>query len=95
MGVAKLLRVCQVATEADLPQLWIDLAAVPKKQDLVTMQQAFDQVVKTDLNMPGTRIPITPDIMGKICSLGFDMTDDDDLTPACIHSLSGIKINRR
>jgi hypothetical protein len=80
VGVAKLLRICQVATSAELPQLWIDLAAAPKKQDLVTMQQAFDHTANTDLNMPGTRIPVTPDIAGKIRSLAFEMTDDDDLT---------------
>jgi hypothetical protein len=56
------------------------LAAVPKKQDLMTIQQAFDHVANTDLNMPGTHIPVTPDITGKIRSLGFEMTDDDNLT---------------
>jgi hypothetical protein len=78
--VAKLLRVCQVAMVADLPQLWIDLAAAPKKQDLVTIQQAFNHVANNDLNMPGMHIPITPDIAGKMHSLGFEMTNDNDLT---------------
>lgn len=32
MGIMKLLRICQVATLAELPQLWIDLAAAPKKK---------------------------------------------------------------
>jgi hypothetical protein len=80
MGVTKLLCICQVATAADPPQLWIDLAAAPKKQDLMTIQQAFDHVANTDLNMPGTHIPITPKIMAKIRSLGFEMTNDDNLT---------------
>jgi hypothetical protein len=78
--VATLLHVCQVVTAADLPQLWIDLAAAPKKQDLVTIQQAFNHVANTDLNMPGMRIPVTPNIAGKIRSLGFEMTDDNNLT---------------
>jgi hypothetical protein len=80
VGVAKLLRICQVATSAQLPQLWIDLAQAPKKQDLVTIQQAFDHVANTRLNMPGSRIPVTPDIAAKIRSLGFEMTNDEDLT---------------
>jgi hypothetical protein len=80
VGVAKLLRLCQVATSAELPQLWIDLASAPKKQDLVTIQQAFDHVASNVLNMPGTRIPMTPDIAGKIRSLAFEMSDEEDLT---------------
>jgi hypothetical protein len=80
VGVAKLLRICQAGTSAELPQLWIDLATVPKKQDLVTIQQAFDHIANAELNMPGTRIPVTPDIAGKIRSLAFEMTDEEDLT---------------
>jgi hypothetical protein len=80
IGVAKLLRLCQVATLAELPQIWIDLAAAPKKQDLVTIQQALDHVANNVLNMPGTRIPVMPDIAGKIRSLAFEMTDEEDLT---------------
>jgi hypothetical protein len=80
VGVAKLLRICQVATADGLPRLWTDLASAPKKQDLVTIQQAFDHVSNAVLNMPGTRIPVTPDIAGKIRSLGFEMTDEEDLT---------------
>jgi hypothetical protein len=80
VGAAKLLRLCQVATAAELPQIWIDLAAAPKKQDLVTIQQAFDHIANNVLNMLGTRIPVTPDIAGKIRSLAFEMTDKEDLT---------------
>lgn len=79
MGLVKLLWICQVTTSDELPQLWIDLASAPKKQDLVTIQQAFDHVANTKLNMPGMRIPITPDIAGKIRSLAFEMTDEEDL----------------
>lgn len=80
VGAAKLLRLCQVANSAALPQLWLDLARAPKKQALVTIQQAFDHMANDTLNMPGTRIPITPDIATKICSLSFEMTDEDDFT---------------
>jgi hypothetical protein len=75
-----LLRLCQVTTSAELPQLWIDLASAPKKQDLATIQQAFDHVANNVLNMPGTCIPVTLDIAGKIRSLAFEMTDEEDLT---------------
>lgn len=68
-----------MVTSAELPQLWIDLAQAPKKQDLVTIQQAFDHMVNTHLNMLGSQIPVTPDIASKICSLSFEMVDKEDL----------------
>ena len=79
VGTAKLLRICQVANSASLPQVWKDLASAPKKQDLVTFQQAFDNMALT-LNMPGMKVPITPDMGTKLRTLAFEMTNDDDLS---------------
>jgi hypothetical protein len=80
VGVAKLLHICQVTTAAELPQFWINLASAPKKQDLVTIQQAFDHIANNMLNMPGTCIPVMLDIAGKLRSLAFEMMDEEDLT---------------
>ena len=79
VGVAKLLRIAQVPNSVAFPQFWLDLSAAPKKQDLVTIQQAFDDMALA-LNMAGTKIPITPDIASKIRSLGFEMSDEEDLS---------------
>ena len=79
IGLAKLLRLSQVATSAELPQFWHDLAAAPKKNNIMTIQQAFNATALA-LNMPGTEVPITPDIATKIINLSFEMSDESDLT---------------
>jgi len=79
VGVAKLLRLCQVANSGALPQVWHDIASAPKKNDLTAMQQAFNDMAHRTLGMPGMDIPITPDIGTKIRTLAFEMTNEDDL----------------
>jgi len=60
--VAKLLRLCQVTNLVALLQVWHNIASAPKKNDLTAMQQAFNDMAHRTLGMPGTDIPITPDI---------------------------------
>jgi hypothetical protein len=78
-GVAKLLRLCQVANSDELPEMWQNLAAEPRRQDgIVTIQQAFDSTAQS-LGLYGVHIPITPDIVAKIRSIALDMANEEDL----------------
>jgi hypothetical protein len=79
-GVLKLLRLCQVPTADDLPEVWIQMANGPRRQDgIVTIQQAFDSMAQ-GLGLFGVHIPITPDLVAKIRSVALEMSNEDDLT---------------
>jgi hypothetical protein len=79
-GVLKLLRLCQVATSNELPDMWIQMANEPRRQDgIVTIQQAFDSMAQS-LGLFGVHIPITPDLVAKIRSVALEMSNEDDLT---------------
>jgi hypothetical protein len=79
-GVLKLLRLCQVPTSESLPDMWIQMANEPRRQDgIVTIQQAFDSTAQ-GLGLFGVHIPITPDLVAKIRSVALEMSNEDDLT---------------
>jgi hypothetical protein len=79
-GVLKLLRLCQVPTSDNLPDMWIQMADEPRRQDgIVTIQQAFDSMAQS-LGLFGVHIPITPDVVAKIRSVALEMSNEDDLT---------------
>jgi hypothetical protein len=79
-GVLKLLRLCQVPTSDSLPDMWIQMANEPHRQDgIVTIQQAFDSTAQS-LGLLGVHIPITPDVVAKIRSVALEMSNEDDLT---------------
>jgi hypothetical protein len=47
-GVLKLLRLCQVPAAENLPDMWIQMANEPRRQDgIVTIQQAFDSMAQS------------------------------------------------
>jgi hypothetical protein len=78
-GVLKLLRLCQVTTADTLPEMWINMAKEPRRQDgIVTIQQAFDSMAQ-NLGLFGVHIPITPDLVAKICSVALEMSNEEDL----------------
>jgi hypothetical protein len=79
-GVLKLLRLCQVPTSTNLPDMWIQMANEPHRQDgIVTIQQAFDSTAQS-LGLFGVHIPITPDVVAKIRSVALEMANEEDLT---------------
>jgi hypothetical protein len=79
-GVLKLLRLCQVPAAENLPDMWIQMANEPRRQDgIVTIQQAFDSTAQ-GLGLYGVHIPITPDVVAKIRSVALEMSNEDDLT---------------
>jgi hypothetical protein len=79
-GVLKLLRLCQVPTSDELPDMWVQMANEPRRQDgIVTIQQAFDSMAQS-LGLFGVHIPITPDVVAKIHSVALEMSNEDDLT---------------
>jgi hypothetical protein len=79
-GVLKLLRLCQVTTADDLPDMWTQMANEPRRQDgIVTIQQSFDSMAQ-GLGLFGVHIPITPDLVVKIRSVALEMSNEDDLT---------------
>jgi hypothetical protein len=80
-GVLKLLRLCQVPTSEDLPDMWTQMANEPRRQDgIVTIQQAFDTSMAQGLGLFGVHIPITLDVVAKIRSVALEMSNEDDLT---------------
>jgi hypothetical protein len=80
IGVLKLLRLCQVTTAAELPEMWQNVAAEPRRQDgIMAIQQAFNGTAQ-NLGLYGVHIPITPDMVGKIRSVALDMANSEDLT---------------
>jgi hypothetical protein len=79
-GVLKLLRLCQVTSSENLPDMWIQMASEPRRQDgIVAIQQAFDSM-SLSLGLCGVHIPITPDIVAKIRSVALEMSNEEDLT---------------
>jgi hypothetical protein len=79
-GVAKLLRFCQVGNSAESPEMWLNLASEPRRQDgIVAIQQAFDSMAQS-LGLFGVHIPITPDVVAKIRSIALEMSNEEDLT---------------
>jgi hypothetical protein len=80
IGVLKLLRLCQVTNSDELPEMWLNLAAEPRRQDgIMAIQQAFNGTAQS-LGLFGVHIPITPDIVGKIRSVALEMANAEDLT---------------
>jgi hypothetical protein len=79
-GVLKLLRLCQVANSSELPEMWLQFAREPRRQDgIVTVQQAFNSTAQS-LGLFGVHIPITPDIVAKIRAIALEMSNENDLT---------------
>jgi hypothetical protein len=74
-----LLRLTRSMTSADLPQMWIDLAAAPKRLQRSVVQQAVDRAAQ-GLGLGGMQLPITPDVATKIINLQWRMTDPEDLS---------------
>jgi hypothetical protein len=78
--VQKLLRLCQVTSSTNLPDMWIQMASEPRRQDgIVALQQAFDGTAQS-LGLFGVHIPITPDLVAKIRSVALEMSNEEDLT---------------
>jgi hypothetical protein len=78
-GVLKLLRLCHVTTSDNLPDMWVQMANEPRRQDgIVTIQQSFDSMAQS-LGLFGVHIPITPDLVAKIRSVALEMSNEDDL----------------
>ena len=84
-GVSKLLCLCQVATEDQLPTLWKKLAAT-KQSDTHLIQEQFNKTAR-DLGYYTTIVPLPPSAIIKIRGVGFVMSNDQDLTTG-IHPLT-------
>lgn len=72
-----LLRLCQVATAAQLPQLYQELSNSKKKQERVVIQQHVDEA--TDVLNIHHKVIITPGMAKKIASVEWSMDDENNL----------------
>jgi hypothetical protein len=75
-GVQKLLRWCQVATEAEVPDIWRDLAKAKKAQQLGVLQWAIDKT-KDDLGEAELQFIVTPAALEMVKSLRMAMVTND------------------
>jgi hypothetical protein len=62
--------------------MWIQMANEPRCQDgIVAIQQAFLDSTAQSLGLFGVHdIPITLDLVAKICLVALEMSNDEDLT---------------
>lgn len=74
----RICRFCQVADEAQLPPLWLELANTPKHSRVSVTQQAFDTMKNLLGHLPFTVLATVP-LVAKLTSATFDTTDPDDL----------------
>ena len=80
-AVQTLLRVAQVATAADLPQMWHDLAAATKKaHQRNIIQMAMDEALNRVAPGGGWPYIITPSLAEKVVGLQFRMSNPDNLS---------------
>jgi hypothetical protein len=78
-AVQSLLRVAQVATAADLPPLWQELAETNKTQRRLVIQRALDEALQLVIPGGGRSHVVTPSLAKKVCDLEFRMTNPEDL----------------
>ena len=78
-SLVTLLRWNQVATGAELPRLWQQLAKAPKGQHRQVVQRAVDETIET-LQYSGMRLLISAVTAKKVVSLDWKVYDDDDLS---------------
>lgn len=74
----KLLVLCEVASESDLPDLWTELAGVGGKRDRETIEMVVRQVANA-VGLPELAPVITPSLAKKISTLRLAGTNLDDL----------------
>jgi hypothetical protein len=80
-AVQSLLRIAQVATAADLPQLWQDLARATKKaHQRNIIQMAMDEALNQVSPGGGRAYIVTPSVANKIVGLEYRMANPDALT---------------
>jgi hypothetical protein len=74
-----LLRWNQVATGAELPRLWQQIAKAPKGQHRQVVQRAVDETIEM-LQYSSMRLLISAVTAKKVVSLDWKVYDDDDLS---------------
>lgn len=80
-AVQTLLRVAQVATSAELPTMWQDLARATKKSHQRNIiQMAMDEALNQVSPGGGWAYIVTPSVANKIVGLEFRMTNPDNLS---------------
>jgi hypothetical protein len=80
-AVQTLLRVAQVATSAELPQMWQNLALATKKSHQRNLiQMAMDEALNRVTPGGGRAYIVTPSVANKIVGLEFRMTNPDNLS---------------
>ena len=73
-----LMRLCQVDSSTDLPQVYQDIAKGGKRQERTLLQRAFDQTA-LDMGYTSMVFPVPPELATKIVSLAW-RGDNDDLS---------------
>lgn len=75
----KLLLLCNVASEADLPPLWSDIAAANGKRDREAIELCFRSTANA-MNTPELAPVVTPALAKKLSTLRLAGTNLDDLS---------------
>jgi hypothetical protein len=75
---AKLMMLCDVEVETDLPEVWSDIATSGGKRDRDLIETAFRNTA-TDLGTPDLTPVVTPNLAKKITGLRFVGADLDNL----------------
>jgi hypothetical protein len=80
-AIQTLLQVAQVATAADLPQMWHDLASATKKaQQRNIIQMAMDEALNRVAPGGGWPYIVTPSLAEKVVGLQYRMSNPDNLS---------------
>lgn len=77
-GVGKLMRLCRVYQEGQLPLLWERLAGAPKTGRMITVQNTIDEI-KEGMGVYFD-LPISVSMVTKLVSLSFAGANQDDLS---------------
>jgi hypothetical protein len=77
-GLVILLRICHVATSAELPRLWHRIAQSTKRNERILIEETFRSVADT-LNLLPFVPQVSPAFAKKLVTLAFSHYDVDDL----------------
>ena len=76
VGIMKLLRLCQIQQEVELPQFWRDISAAPKSRHISILQMAIDRE-KLELGEKYLDFEATASIIASIKGLSWNMVSND------------------
>lgn len=77
--LAKLLRYCQVNSEADLPVVWMQLAVAKKQERLGIASRAYASVLSTLREHPHLSMITDMSVITTMTSVAWEMTTKDSI----------------